>query len=239
MYKYSLTNIYHVIGHIESPEGWRVLVKQHIDSYVEAEWAQESKVSLQWLNVQLLKVGQTYQVWKAIPHDVRTVKRAYPNLCLLTGTYILQENRARFNQYTVRDCCLLCRAGAETHTNFIAGCSRLEPIRVKFIEQLITILSRKNPLNVISEVLLDQDKLVVLILDCSFTVVRGLLQLDENMVLDIENLSRNLCYSLHQKRSKGWTHNQQQQQQQRSYIHNWNTSDSRSISTSMAHYHFH
>ena len=30
--------------------------------------------------------------------------------------------------------------------------------------------------------------LVELILDCSFTVVRGLLQLDESMVLDIENL---------------------------------------------------
>ena len=97
---------------------------------------------------------------------------------------------------------MLCGAGAETRTHFIAGCSRLEPIRVKYIEQLITILSRKNPLNVISEVLLDQYKLVELILDCSFAVVRGLLQLDESMVLDIENLSRNLCYSLHQKRSE-------------------------------------
>ena len=114
----------------------------------------------------------------------------------------MQENRARFKQYTVRDCCLLCGVGAETRTHFIAGCSRLEHIRVKFIEQLITILNRKNPLNVISEVLLDQDKLVELILDCSFTVVRGLLQLDERMVLDIENISRNLCYSLHQKRSE-------------------------------------
>ena len=116
---------------------WRVLVKKHIDSYVEAEWAQESKISLQWLNVQSLKVGQTHQVWKAIPYDVRTVKRAYPKLRLLTGTYILQENRARFNQYSVRDCCLFCGAGAETRTHFIAGCSRLEPIRVKYVEQLI------------------------------------------------------------------------------------------------------
>ena len=101
-------------------------------------------ISLQWLNVQSLKVGQTHQVWKAIIHDVRTVKRAYPKLRLLTGTYILQENRARFNQYTVRDCCLLCGAGAETRTHFIAGCSRLESIRVNYIEQLITILSRKK-----------------------------------------------------------------------------------------------
>ena len=154
------------------------------------------------MNVQSLKVGQPHQVWKSIPHDVRIVKRAYPKLCLLTGTYILQENRARFNQYSVRDCCLLCGAGAQTRTHFIAGRSRLEPIRVIFKEQLTTILSRKKTLNVISEVLLDKEKLVELILDCSYTVLRGLLQLDESIVLHIENLSRNLCYSLHQKRSE-------------------------------------
>ena len=76
-----------------------------------------------------------------IPHDVRTVKRAYQKLCLLynTGTYILQENRAIFNQYTVRDCCLSCDAGAEIHTHYIAGCSRLEHIRVNFKKQLNTI----------------------------------------------------------------------------------------------------
>ena len=97
-------------------------------------------VSLQWLNVQSLKVGQPHHVWKSIPLDVTIVKRAYPKLCLLTGTYILQENRARFKQYSVRDCYLLCGAEAKTRTHFIAGCSRLEPIRVTFKEQLTTIL---------------------------------------------------------------------------------------------------
>ena len=49
---------------------------------------------------------------------------------------------------------------------------------------------------------MDKEKLVELILDCSFTVLKRLLQLDESMVLDIEDLSRNLYYSLHQKRSE-------------------------------------
>ena len=43
--------------------------------------------------------------------------------------------------------------------------------------------------------------MVELILDCSITVLRGLLQLYESMRLDIEHLRRNLCYSLYQKRS--------------------------------------
>ena len=114
-----------------------------MDFYVEAEWVHVSKVSLQWVNVQSLKVGQPHKVWKYIPNDVRIVKRTYPKVsCLLTRTYILEENRARFNQYSVRDYCLLCGTGTETRTHFIAGCSRLEPIRVIFKEQLTTILSR-------------------------------------------------------------------------------------------------
>ena len=82
-------------------------------------------------------------------------------------TYILRENRVRFNQHTVRDSCLLCGAGAETCTHCIVGCSRLEPIGVNFKKQLTTIFSRKNPLNVISDILLEQEKLLELILDCS------------------------------------------------------------------------
>ena len=37
-------------------------------------------------------------------------------------------------------------------------------------------------------------------LDCSVTVNRQTLKLDEDMVREVEQLSRNMCYSLHQKR---------------------------------------
>ena len=200
VYKYNLPNIYHVIDNIESLEGWKVLIKKQIDSYVEKEWASDAKVSLQWLNMQSMRVGQVHQVWKFIPHDVRTIKRAYPKLRLLTGTYILQENRARFGGCSIRECCLLCGEGAETRVHFIAGCSRLMAVRVNFKAQLISILSRKNPLNVVNEVLSNPNRLVELILDCSVTVNRQTLKLDEDVIREVEQLSRNMCYSLHQKR---------------------------------------
>ena len=43
---------------------------------------------------------------------------------------------------------------------------------MNFKAQLITILSRKNPLNVVNEVLSNPNRLVELILDCSVTVNR-------------------------------------------------------------------
>ena len=45
---------------------------------------------------------------------------------------ILQDNHAKFNQYAVGACCVLCGAGAEIHTHFIADCPRLGCIRGLF-----------------------------------------------------------------------------------------------------------
>ena len=89
---------------------------------------------------------------------------------------------------------------AETRAHFIAGCSRLETVRVNFKDQLNAILSCNNPFNVVIKVLTDPSRLVELILDCSVTVNRQTIKLDEDMVREVEQLSRNMCYSLHQKR---------------------------------------
>ena len=83
--------------------------------------------------------------------------------------------------------------------HFIAGCYMLEAVRVNFKDQSIAILSWKNPLNVINEVLSNPKRLIELILDCSVTVNRQTPKLDEDMVREVEQLSRNMCYSLHQK----------------------------------------
>ena len=61
-----------------------------------------------------------------------------------TGTNIYDAPIRGVSQYAVRDCCLLCDAGAETRTHFIAVCSMLEHIRLNYKEQLISILCRKT-----------------------------------------------------------------------------------------------
>ena len=79
LYKYDLPN-----KHTDSLEHWKTQVKTQIDSYIEVHCYRDSKSSLRYLNVSSLKVGQTYPVWKSLTHDVRTVKRAYPKIRLLT-----------------------------------------------------------------------------------------------------------------------------------------------------------
>ena len=97
------------------------------------------------------------------------------------------------------DCCLLCGAGAETRVHFAAECPRLDVIRNGFREELRVILNHNNPEGLVNGYLGVSEKFVELILDCSSESVRGQLCIDNSMWHSTECLSRNLCYSLHQK----------------------------------------
>ena len=68
-------------------------------------------------------------------HDSR---RAQIKCKLLTETYILQANRAAFNQYAVNSTCKLCSAAPETRQHFIGECV-FEAERKTYIEKLSTI----------------------------------------------------------------------------------------------------
>jgi hypothetical protein len=52
----------------------------------------------------------------------RDVNRIPTKLKLLTGTYILQNNRAKYKNYTIDPTCLLCDSEAETPAHFILNC---------------------------------------------------------------------------------------------------------------------
>ena len=82
-------------------------------------------------------------------------------------TYILHENRAKFNQYTVDDACTLCRTNAETRVYFLVECSRLSNLRQGFIQAMRNILMTSNTKSRKDEVLTNPEKATHLILDSS------------------------------------------------------------------------
>ena len=145
--------------------------------------------------MQSMRVGQVHHVWKFISHDVTKIKRTqttYRNIQFA-------GEQGQVGGCSLQECCLRFGEGTETCTHFIAGCYMLEAVRVNLKDQSTAILSWKNPLDVINEVLSNPKRLIELILDCSVTVNRQTPKLDEDMVREVEQLSRNMCYSLHQK----------------------------------------
>ena len=72
----------------------------------------DPKKSLKYLNIEALQVGKTHHPLSSLPNAARDVRKAGTKLRLLTGTYVLQENRAKFNQHVVDDTCTLSLANA-------------------------------------------------------------------------------------------------------------------------------
>ena len=60
---------------------------------------------------------------------------------LMTGTYILQSNRAKFNQYSVNPTCLLCGEDPEDLEHFLLKCRALTVTRDPFMEKTICLLN--------------------------------------------------------------------------------------------------
>ena len=58
---------------------------------------------------------------------------------LVTGTYILQTNRARFNQNQVNTVCLLCHRKNETVEHFLLHCPALASLRNHSIDTLLSV----------------------------------------------------------------------------------------------------
>ena len=106
-------------------------------------------------------------------HDSR---RAQIKSKLLTGTYILQGNRAALNQYQVNLTCKLCSAAPETRQHFISECDFLEKERTDYIEKL-----QKLPvlINIPSAQVQNPEFLTQLLLDAS-------------AVLDIEQCEKDI-----------------------------------------------
>ena len=202
LHKYKLPSIYTLDGQIDSLESWKSQLKKHIDLFIEKEMMQDVKSSLKFLNTKVLSVGKIHHAWRSVPNDPRLVKRVYPKIRLLTGTYILQENRARFNQYEINMCCPLCGDGIEDRVHFLAVCLKLAGSRQGLVDALVTILKSRNTDVRIYTLVKEPQLLAQIILDCSVIADTKQLDINEDMLISIEKWSHNACFVLHQKRSE-------------------------------------
>ena len=85
----------------------------------------------------MLKIGNCHHVWSTVRINVHDNRRAQIKCKLLTGTYILQTNRATFNQYAVNPTCKLCSFTPEIRQQFISECEFLNAERKAYRDRLV------------------------------------------------------------------------------------------------------
>ena len=125
--QYNLPSTIDLLNTEISKEAW----KQTVDKHVSAYWVDKIKLeaseksSLKFLNTQNYKIGEVHYLWKNAGFNLMAIKKAGLKAKLMTGTYVLQSNRAKFNQYSVDPTCLLCGDDAEDMIHFLLKCQCL------------------------------------------------------------------------------------------------------------------
>ncbi len=78
-----------------------------------------------------LVFGKAPPVWSHVHNNIRDITRSRIKYKLLTGTYTLQMNRAKFKQLDVSPTCTLCGLEDEDTVHFLTRCPALDETRTK------------------------------------------------------------------------------------------------------------
>ena len=199
LHMYDLPSIFQLLSNPPSKNEWKRVMNTAVNKAVEEGWQQDvkSKSSLKYVNVDSLKVGRTHHIWSTVRNSIYDSRRAQLKSKLLTGTYILQGNRAVFNQFQVNPTCRLCKAEPETRQHFISECSFLNNERAAYSEKLL-----KNPVfqsaYIDRSLIKDPEFLTQLTLDASAVLDKE--QFDKITWGLLELLTREYIHRIHHKR---------------------------------------
>ena len=97
--------------------------------------------SLKYLDSESLKVGKPHPVWNSVRCNIQDSRRAQIKCKLLMGAYVLQANRANFNQYKVDPACKLCDKEPEDREHFISRYESLRDVRIQYSRQVKVLLN--------------------------------------------------------------------------------------------------
>ena len=145
---------------------------------------------------------ETFQVvWCDAGHDIMSVQKAGWKARLMTGTYMLQATRARFNQHQVDPTCLLCCKEPENVEHFLFRCESLTQVRDQFLHKIYQSLQKSVGVGHFDIIKSNDTVLTTTILDCTTLIdVVGEPVMD-NVLHEIESTARGLCFALHKKRT--------------------------------------
>ena len=114
-------------------------------------------------------------VWDSIQPNLQDVKRGHVKARLLTGTYMFQSTKSKFNSSEVDPKCPLCRLESEDLHHFILRCPALAGVRERHFPALRKLVIGVVGDDIWSQHFRNKDILVALVVDCQRLVDKGLL----------------------------------------------------------------
>ena len=165
--------------------------------------------SIDFLNTEIYKPGKQHPLIYIKTVSTRDANRIPIQLKVVSGQYILQANRARFNQNQVDTICQLCGEEEENMEHFLLKCTILQAVRYQCIRwhryriqynKACHIITGKTFYN------LDSYLKIQILLDCSVLLNHDNHVCKDKLLLkqltQLESQCRRFIYSMHASRYK-------------------------------------
>ena len=201
LHKYDLPEPEYLLQNIRSDRSkqyWKRVMKRHVDSFWHFQNQQEvnEKSTLSHFKLQENSARFPHQLWLGSKYSPSASRKAAIKAKIVTNTYRLQSNKAKFNKYEVNPTCVMCDEGDETREHFILTCKALSQKRDPYLARLTNMLTP-----ILGNLDTNTEKLFELIVDCSSTRLDSNLTENNNIQSQIESIGRDLLYTLHCQRA--------------------------------------
>lgn len=196
---YNLPSISFLLDNPISKLKWKTQVRNAVSNYWTDKFNSEiaDKSTLKYLDKSELKIGVTHPVWRSLHSTVAEVKKGITKCRILTGTYMLQATKHRFNHQEA-PLCKACAMENEDIIHMLTSCPALHYVRktefAKLKECVISIIGPDEWQINFS----DKISITKLIIDC--TNFKHLFSRQSD-IDRITRVSTDLCHKLHIKRT--------------------------------------
>ena len=199
--KYKLPHPSAIMESKPSRNQWKSTVSKAVNDYwvptIHADLKEKS--SLRLLMNDEFTPGKAHQMWNDTKYDKRDIRRGCIKAKMLTGTYTLQQNRARFNQFAVDPTCQMCGSDSENMQHFLLHCTALAETRKFHLQKIVNHL----PGRLRTYCLSDDQLMEQIIMNCPKSITADAEVLNvKHLIAALESTSRGLCYALHCKRAE-------------------------------------
>ena len=205
LYKYGLPSAFDLLNIKPDKLPWKRTVKTAIYTYWENKLSKSlvAKSTLAYFTGNTCILGEPHIIWSSTALHPRDIRRATLKAKLLSGTYTLQSNYAKWDKSgRTTSKCLMCAHEVDDVVHFLLTCSKLESIRKPLIQEIHQFLESYD---IETDFLNSHTHLVQLILDPTNRFILNFLKpaCDDSKFLDnLETLNRSLCFALHYGRAQ-------------------------------------
>ena len=94
---------------IFSKLAWKKMTRQSIYSFWTKCLVEEAHTKYSLINCDLssMSLGVTHILWESTANNLHDIRRSITKMRMMTGVYMLQSTRTRFNQYSIEKTCML------------------------------------------------------------------------------------------------------------------------------------